>query len=142
MYLHNKEDNTKNMTTQKEENPYQNHILFLLNSTMVLETIMLIFLFSVIFLIITALVFWFISVTWEFCKGKVLIEHEVEEEEVLELDLPPSYSTLDLTPPEFQALEVEKFECLRSTPSPQERERFIKKRLLYERQSRMFRSLD
>ena len=132
------------MTRQKEESSYQNQILLLINSTMVIETIMVIFLFSVIFLIITTLVLWFISMTWKFCKGKVFIHDEEDDDEVLELDLPPSYSTLDLTPPEYQATGTpldqvrEEEDCV----WPRERERETKKRLLYERQSKLFRSLD
>ena len=138
---------------------------------MVIETIMVIVLFSVIYLIITT-VFWFISVTWKFCKGKVLIQDE--EDEILELDLPPSYSTLDLTMPEYQAPDLalvderederedermDEREDVRMDDREDEREdndgaslwssasslhadKTIKQRLLYERQSKLFRSLD
>ena len=142
MYLQEGED--KNMTRQKEESSYQNQILLLINSTMVIETIMVIFLFSVIFLIITTLVLWFISMTWKFCKGKVFIHDEEDDDEVLELDPPPSYSTLDLTPPEYQAAGAlvdqvrQEEDCVWS----RERESSTKKRLLYQRQSKLFRSLD
>ena len=122
---------------------------------MVIETIMVIVLFSVIYLIITT-VFWFISVTWKFCKGKVLIQDE--EDEILELDLPPSYSTLDLTPPEYQAPDLALVDArederederedndgasLWSSASSLHADKTIKQRLLYERQSKLFRSLD
>ena len=134
MYLHDGEN--KNMTSQKEENSYQNHISLLIKSTMVMETIMVIFLFSAIFLIITTVLVWFISVTWKFCKGKVLIPEEEDDE----LDLPPSYSTLDLTPPEYQAMEDKELRDDRNCSWSEESS--IKKRLLYERQSKLFRSLD
>ena len=163
MYLFNGEDRTENMTSHMDRSSYQNHILFLINRTMVIETIMVIVLFSVIYLIITT-VFWFISVTWKFCKGKVLIQDE--EDEILELDLPPSYSTLDLTMPEYQAPDLALVDeredervderedgrvderedndgaSLWSSASSLHADKTIKQRLLYERQSKLFRSLD
>ena len=145
MYLDNKEYQTKNLTGEKAEDSYQHDILFLLGTTMVIETILMIFLFSVIFLIITTAVFWFISVTWRFCKTKIFIDDsEEDEEERLELELeqdqPPSYSTLELLeadypPPEYRSLVLAK-------PSSEPKESRTKKRLLFERQSRVFRSLD
>ena len=144
MYLDNKEYQTKNLTSEKAEDTYQHDILFLLGTTMVIETILMIFLFSVIFLIITTAVFWFISVTWRFCKTKIFIDDSDEDEEErleLELDQPPSYSTLELLqeadypPPEYRSLILAK-------PASEPKENNIKKRLLFERQSRLFRSLD
>ena len=81
MYLDNKEYPDQNLTTERTEDSYENDILFLLGTTMVIETILMIFLFSVIFLIITTVVFWFISVTWKFCQTKIFIDRSEEEEE-------------------------------------------------------------
>ena len=146
MYLDKKEYQTINLTSEKadDEDPYQNDILFLLGTTMVIETILMIFLFSVISLIMTTVVFWFISVTWKFCKTKMFSDgSEEEEEERLELDDPPSYSTLELQeadypPPEYHSLHS----LMRLKPTSEGKESPIKKRLLFERQSRLFRSLD
>ena len=146
MYFDHKEYQTTNLTSEKAEDSYQSDILFLLGTTMVIETVLMIFLFSVIFLIITTVVFWFISVTWKFCQTKIFIDRsEEEEEERLELDPsdpPPSYSTLELEleadypPPDYQSVH----RVVKPTSEP--RENRIKKRLLFERQSRLFRSLD
>ena len=149
MYLDKKEYQTINLTSEKadDEDPYQNDILFLLGTTMVIETIMMIFLFSVISLIITTVVFWFISVTWRFCKTKIFTDSSEEEEEErleLELDEPPSYMRVlelqeaDYPPPEYHSLHS----LMRLKPTSEGKESRIKKRLLFERQSRLFRSLD
>ena len=148
MYLDKKEYQTENLTSEKAEDSYQNDILFLLGTVMAIETILMIFLFSVIFLIITTAVFWFISVTWELCKAKIFIasSEEDDDDQRLELDQdqPPSYSTLELQeadypPPEYQqSLHT----LMLVKPSSEPKESRIKKRLLFERQSRLFRSLD
>ena len=149
MYLDNKEYPDQNLTSERTEDSYENDILFLLGTTMVIETILMIFLFSVIFLIITTAVFWFISATWKFCKTKIFIDgSEEDEEERLELeqeqDPPPSYSTLELQeadypPPEYHQ-SLHSLMLVKPTSEPKESR--IKKRLLFERQSRLFRSLD
>ena len=148
MYLDNKEYQRKNLTSEKAEDSYQNDILFLLGTVMAIETILMIFLFSVIFLIITIAVFWFISVTWKFCKTKISMDGlEEDEEERLELeqdqDQPPSYSTLELQEADYPPPEYESLQSLMLVkPTPEAKESRIKKRLLFERQSRLFRSLD
>ena len=147
MYLDNKEYQRKNLTSEKAEDSYQNDILFLLGTTMVIETILMIFLFSVIFLIITSAVLWFISVTWKLCKTKILIASSEEDDDderlELELDQPPSYSTLELQEADYPPPEYESLQSLMLVkPTSEAKESRIKKRLLFERQSRLFRSLD
>ena len=149
MYLDKKEYQTENLTSEKAEDSYQNDILFLLGTVMAIETILMIFLFSVIFLIFTSTVLWFISVTWELCKAKIFIasSEEDDDDQRLELDQdqPPSYSTLELQeaeadypPPEYESVQ----NMMLVKPTSEAKESRIKKRLLFERQARLFRSLD
>ena len=154
MYVDNEEYQTKNLTNEKTEDSYQSDILFLLGTTMVIETILMIFLFSVIFLTITSAVFWFISVTWKLCKTKIFIasSEEDDDDQRLELDQPdqadqgdqpPSYTTLELQEADYPPPQYESVQSLMLVkPTSEERESRIKKRLLFERQSRLFRSLD
>ena len=147
MYLDKKEYQTENLTIEKADDSYQNDILFLLGTVMAIETILMIFLFSVIFLIFTSTVLWFISVTWELCKAKIFIasSEEDDDDQRLELDQdqPPSYSTLELQeadypPPEYESVQ----NMMLVKPTSEAKESRIKKRLLFERQARLFRSLD
>ena len=147
MYLDKKEYQTENLTIEKADDSYQNDILFLLGTVMAIETILMIFLFSVIFLIFTSTVLWFISVTWELCKAKIFIasSEEDDDDQRLELDQdqPPSYSTLELQeadypPPEYESVQ----NMMLVKPISEAKESRIKKRLLFERQARLFRSLD
>ena len=148
MYVDNEEYQTKNLTNEKTEDSYQNDILFLLGTTMVIETILMIFLFSFIFLTITSAVFWFISVTWKLCKTKIFIasSEEDDDDQRLELDQgdqPPSYTRLELQEADYPPPQYESVQSLMLVkPTSEERESRIKKRLMFERQSRLFRSLD